>query len=1003
MSNEAPLLDLQFGVQALRRRVERERTLGGALGVRGEHYPHQVGNVQRVLSGHRIRHLLADEVGMGKTVQAIMIMNALRLQHPELRGLVVVPDQLTNQWRDEQLVRGHLTFPRWMDERGKYREVEQVLEERPVALVWPELMKNHTGESIIDPERFGVLIVDEYHWLTRGLQARVLSEAPRFKHLLLLTATPPVHDPDRLVELLAMLEPERFGAASRDLDPDVEPGDVLARLLEYEAPPTDEAITAILGVGAPSVSEMTPSNLAQALCSLRSVTRARREDYPDLFPRREHVPVLVEPNEAETQRQRLMWRYLSDIEGLPVTLDAEAIAQRVIRGPRTLRERVGWLRRNKCERRGLLSAVAEWLPDNHGDSRFDALVDLVDGIWREEPEARILIAAGDTRTVEELYDKLPAWLDESGPPGAVVSMTAVRLRNLRENPNLAAGAASLTAGEDANQAAVRAFVAGEANVLLSAGEGQVGLNLQVTRHIILYSVPWDPQQVEQWIGRIDRIGNSAVVGGGEELLPVRVYTIAQRGMADEQVVTVLGAAGVLERSVSLQPAAVNAVHEHLTSAALSGSSAAWREVAREAGELSRPAELADVGSRWVSALPWGPDHSNRTFKYLDEAAPEPAAMAPAEFRSGLWAQERALNGWLHALGKAREYDIRKAGREIRTIGYVDSMLPKNLGFKTSNFFGASDRSSSSARVQLGADLIPRANQPAHFISERRFLRQPPRGEVETARGHRPLYFLDHGSPVHERLVDGWLGQGRTTPSELFVRLPDSHPAGELRGETVRVVVRWADPASLLPPATEPDDVDYAADMRFLRWALPPLLLLGGARHSEGRAALVLEPLLESLLSPSLERDRTKRPRAIVSETAPDARQALTEHGPQIDRALLDRVARRWSPRLERVRDAVDGRVFCIGADGTFEVRNLDADIAVLTQDLSDLELLDEAAFTSAVKARRTRLSRRRAGLEEARAARVGKLRERAGRLQQALKTPLDACIIPYLDVMVRIG
>ena len=73
-----PFIDLCLGIQGARRAVEREVADRGATGVAAVPYPHQLANVQRVLTDSRIRHLIADEVGLGKTVQALMILNALK-------------------------------------------------------------------------------------------------------------------------------------------------------------------------------------------------------------------------------------------------------------------------------------------------------------------------------------------------------------------------------------------------------------------------------------------------------------------------------------------------------------------------------------------------------------------------------------------------------------------------------------------------------------------------------------------------------------------------------------------------------------------------------------------------------------------------------------------------------------------------------------------------------------------------------------------------------------
>ena len=95
------------GLQALRRKTSALGIgLGGALGVAADPLPHQLATVRRVLGDSHIRHLLSDEVGLGKTVQALMIINALRWQDPSHRTLVIAPDNLLSQWQEESWIRG---------------------------------------------------------------------------------------------------------------------------------------------------------------------------------------------------------------------------------------------------------------------------------------------------------------------------------------------------------------------------------------------------------------------------------------------------------------------------------------------------------------------------------------------------------------------------------------------------------------------------------------------------------------------------------------------------------------------------------------------------------------------------------------------------------------------------------------------------------------------------------------------------------------------------------
>src|SRR4051794_21636520 len=202
-----PYVDLCLHLQALRRQAEEARTpLAPALGVAGSIYTHQVANVLRVLTDVRVRYLLADEVGLGKTVQALMILNALRRQRRDLRALVIVPDRLVPQWRDELMTRAH-TSPYETDVPG---------EGQYVRLAWEKQLdqKAPSGApklalSDIEPTRFHILIVDEIHQLNSDLQNRIARVGAEFEHLLVLTATPSFQSPKRHAQLFALLEPER--------------------------------------------------------------------------------------------------------------------------------------------------------------------------------------------------------------------------------------------------------------------------------------------------------------------------------------------------------------------------------------------------------------------------------------------------------------------------------------------------------------------------------------------------------------------------------------------------------------------------------------------------------------------------------------------------------------------------------------------------------------------------------------------------------------------------
>ena len=207
-----PYVDLCLAVQAIRRDVERVRTpLATVTGVAASIYTHQLANTLRVLSDLRVRHLLADEVGLGKTVQALMVLNALRSQRTDLRALVVVPDRLVTQWRDEILTRAH-TAPVGGDDDSEGAQY--------IHLAWEALLKQKDADgnpkwslTDIDPTNYEVLIIDELHRLRADVQDRIVRAAPNFEHIIILTATPAFQRPERHAQIFAVLEPERCAIA----------------------------------------------------------------------------------------------------------------------------------------------------------------------------------------------------------------------------------------------------------------------------------------------------------------------------------------------------------------------------------------------------------------------------------------------------------------------------------------------------------------------------------------------------------------------------------------------------------------------------------------------------------------------------------------------------------------------------------------------------------------------------------------------------------------------
>ena len=927
-----PYVDLCLQVQAVRRNYEGIRTpLAPAMGVAASLYTHQLANVQRVLTDLRVRHLLADEVGLGKTVQALMILNALRSQRPELKALILVPDQLVAQWRDEILTRAH-TAPIGEDvelEGGQY-----------IRLAWEDQRgkRDAAGKPLfaladIDPVQFSVLIVDELHRLNADLQDRIVRVAVDFEHVLILTATPAFQRVGRHAQIFALLEPERTALArwrivtgDRGIVEQLEFGDNLSNWPEWAVTAiVDEVIERDRAAAASAAPEaFTATALAQ--CAYRRVIRTRRVDYSGVLPRRHHRPIVVEPLGAEADRQALMWQYFGHLGELSRRFDPVLLAKRVVLSPPSLEQRVDFLRRQGHERAGLLERAKPLVHRGQGDSRADALIDLLTEIWIGDPAERVLVAAQDNLTVDYLFDLVRARLPIVGPLSERVPLVAARVRQgMTTDPmeDLAGYGNETTEN-------LEAFQRGDAQILFAPEVVQVGLNLQCARVLVLYSVPWRPEEVEQWIGRLDRIGNKAAFSKGDDAKAIDVYTIALRDLVDERVVGVLQHFHVFERSVNLDGDHLHEVAKLIEDAALRTGRTSWRKAEDQAEAMAAEDEAQEFDSALRQHLPWVAGSAKAARERIDlmppaapilDTLPESAALGPR-------AWDRALEGMLRLLRRAGDYVIRlntdpDRGSRFQTLWY-------RFGAK-----GLYGRREVLSKVVFSFGANPwNERSPGHahaFITRRGDIASPPRRRVTMVLGSdqvwRQLRFLNFGDALHDELIKGWLPDGGGLVA-LDVGFFEDHALWEHTGPglyLLRLSVMDSKNA-LVNPVLERRLFEHLgrlakfmlcaleADIRWVRAQLTAAMFLDVRRQANGRWIPVKAEEAAALLNP-MAHERNGLPRAShLRASSTDIASAEAELSRQ---RLADATAARsaWSHRFPEFKMALASRLTMVEAEG----------------------------------------------------------------------------------------
>jgi len=870
-----PYLDFCIAVQAARRQAEGRRSpIAAACGVAASIYTHQISNTLRVLTDVRVRHLLADEVGLGKTVQALMILNALRRQRVNLRVLVVVPDRLVPQWRDEILTRAHSApVGEGVGEKSQY-----------IRLAWEDQLKSEQWSlSDIDPMRYDVLVVDELHKLTTEVQNRIVRTAKDFQHLLALTATPAFQDIHRHAQLFSLLEPERTAIAFR-LGREMR-GQSTEGSVDDASDLSDEdaatVVTTLVDRDRAAFEANANVDLTLAAltdCAYRRAIRTRRTDFRGVLPARRHLPQVVEPLYVESERQNLMWQYFDHLDDLSLKLDPVLLAKRVILSPPSLEQRVDFLRRRGHEREGLLEQVKPLVSRRAGDSRVDALVDLLNLIWIENPDERVLVAAQDNLTVDYLYEVVCARLGKVGPLNCRKDLIAARIRqgmNTDAVENLAA------VGNETNEN-LEAFQRGDALVLFAPEAAQVGLNLQCARVLILYSVPWRPEEVEQWIGRLDRIGNVAAFSA-EGHKTIDVYTIVQHGLVDEKVVRVLERFRVFEHSVNLDGRHLAHVTEAIEKAALHPDEANWQRFEADAERMAKEDAALGLDSPLHQHLPWTPAASKALMANLDTIPPFQPVLVdlPSSARKGLRAWDRAFEGMLKLLKTAGEY-------RSKTNSDCDGYKFKSLWYSYGEpgIQGVREVLSRVA-FSFGPDpFLTRSPENAFcYITKRGQIDAPPRRTVELVVDdravHRPLRFLSFGDQLHDELIERWLPVlSEHAGGVIEIALLPTHPFFEEVPQSGAIAVRITelDPIEVLKPRDEVRRSMEAvtseirksgrvselilpfiarvrcaleADSRWLSHQLQTVFALRGVRKTPGGWEAVPSEALSALLNPLL--------------------------------------------------------------------------------------------------------------------------------------------------------
>ena len=763
------------GVQALRRRVSAlDIGLGGALGVAANPLPHQLATVRRVLGDSHIRHLISDEVGLGKTVQALMIVNALRWQHPGHRTLVIAPDNLLSQWQEECWIRGHIMPAIAGSVQGGTLE-----ELSPVTLARPRDLMPRPGQEArtisVDPDVFDLLIVDEPQTMPRETIQTISQASDEFRQVLVLSATPRLGDPSWREPILRMIEPEA-AALARIGNRNV------AEVLEDRE---TAAITALNGSGHPG--KWTKGFLQSG--ATRRIIRNGRSDWGEYLPQRRNHEVRLQPLTSERMRHDIATMVLEGADPAQgIQGSAWTSARALQRSARAARMVLTEL----STRGGAVADLAEAARlkslEDPGDSRVEALLDILSEEWCKDEERTFIVVCGDNPTIDMLRAALPRYFPFLADTISVLRRPAATdvegVTNLREI-----------------QETLAPLLSGVSRLLLVGDWVQAGLNLHnVARGIIFFSLPWEIDSIDQLIGRIDRLGPTGDRHGSNRV--IEIWRIMIEGSQETAIADTVAALGVFD--APLPPLSPSELTELQT---VLGRAAIKRQAALSVVPLT--GNGTGLPSRFKGADPFTPQQAADDFS-LWRAKPCPAPAMLTDLARAKEAptrrEERAVGAWLKAIAASGDFDI--GYRSDKIDGYA---------FQTIWYHGVGGkgRPEESHIALPGASRDSWMSGHVPFIYRRSDISAPPRKSVFTDDGERsvdgersgrPLRFFDHGAELHDAVVSGYIAEvlssfGPERPVvQTSVRLPENHPARDF-GQLVVISVASFDPFpdEALPP------------------------------------------------------------------------------------------------------------------------------------------------------------------------------------------------------------
>lgn len=440
-------------------------------------HAYQLETVRRVLRGLRGRALLADEVGLGKTVEAILVLREYQLRGMARRVLVICPAALVRMWQGELLAKAGIAG-RTTEDPLFAEDPARFLSEPGVVIASLSLARTSRHAASFQTAAWDLVVVDEAHHVkNRTSLGYKLVDGISSRFLLLLTATPVETDLEEIYNLITLLRPGQFATPAAFRKEFVDRSDPTS-------PRNRERLRELLGevmvrnTRARSGLALPPRFVTTACVEPATEERALYDEIRGVLRRH------ARDGRARLAAQTLLLEAGSSVAAVTATLE------RIAGGDKHSAEL-----RSDAARLAASARAAMALPSSKGERLLAILAErggfgLVFSRFRRTQEAiAALLAARGVR--HEVFHG---------------GMTAAN-----------------------KHAAIERFRC-DRSVLVATDVGGEGQNLQFCDLLINFDLPWNPMVIEQRIGRLHRMGQTN---------EVTVWNLCAKGTAEQRLLDVL--------------------------------------------------------------------------------------------------------------------------------------------------------------------------------------------------------------------------------------------------------------------------------------------------------------------------------------------------------------------------------------------------------------------------------------------------------------------------------